>query len=107
VTCPSVSCRSSLDSIGKNVSLAQGGIVPSYAIIVRKYFSPKEAGARVATIITATLFGMALGGWMSGAVIDLTGSYKAAFVNGVLWNLLNMSIAGWLLWRSGFRRARA
>ena len=87
--------------------LFQGGIVPSYAIIVREYFSPKEAGARVATIITATLFGMALGGWMSGAVFDLTGSYKAAFVNGVLWNLLNMSIAGWLLWRSGFRRARA
>ena len=87
--------------------LFQGGIVPSYAIIVREYFSPKEAGARVATIITATLFGMALGGWMSGAVFDLTGSYRAAFANGLLWNLLNMSIAGWLLWRSGFRRVRA
>ena len=87
--------------------LFQGGIVPSYAIIVREYFSPKEAGARVATIITATLFGMALGGWMSGAVFDLTGSYRAAFANGLLWNLLNMSIAGWLLWRSDFRRIRA
>ena len=52
-------------------------------------------------------FGMALGGWMSCAVFDLTGSYKAAFVNGLLWNLRNMSIAGWLLWRSGFRHARA
>ena len=87
--------------------LFQGGIVPSYAIIVREYFSQKEAGARVATIITATLFGMAFGGWMSGAIFDLTGSYKVAFMNGILWNLLNLAIAGWMLWRSGLRRARA
>jgi MFS family permease len=79
--------------------LFQGGIVPSYAIIVREYFPPAEAGARVGTVLMATLFGMALGGWMSGKVFDLTGSYEAAFVNGIGWNLLNLSIAGWLLWR--------
>jgi len=78
--------------------LFQGGIVPSYAIIVREYFSPKEAGARVGIVMTATLFGMALGGWMSGAIFDLTGSYQAAFINGFLWNVLNISIALWL-WR--------
>ena len=97
----------SLYVISALFGLFQGGIVPSYAIIVREYFSPKEAGARVGTIITATLFGMAFGGWMSGAIFDLTGSYKVAFINGILWNLLNMSIAGWLLWRSGFRRIPA
>jgi MFS family permease len=97
----------SLYVISALFGLFQGGIVPAYAIIVREYFAPQEAGARVATIITATLFGMAFGGWMSGAVFDFTGSYKAAFVNGILWNLLNMSIAGWLLWRSGLRPARA
>ena len=48
----------------------------------------------------ATLFGMALGGWMSGAIFDLTGSYKAAFLNGTLWNLVNLSIALLLLKRS-------
>ena len=80
--------------------LFQGGIVPSYAIIVREYFSPREAGARVGTVLMATLFGMALGGWMSGAIFDLTGSYKAAFVNGIAWNLLNLSIATWLLLRA-------
>jgi len=95
----------SLYVISALFGLFQGGIVPSYAIIVREYFAPGEAGTRVAIIITATLFGMALGGWMSGAVFDLTGSYKAAFVNGILWNLLNMAIVGWLLWRSGLRRA--
>jgi MFS family permease len=80
--------------------LFQGGIVPSYAIIVREHFPPKEAGARVGTVLMCTLLGMALGGWMSGKVFDLTGSYDAAFINGIAWNLLNLSIAGMLLWRS-------
>ena len=77
--------------------LFQGGIVPSYAIIVREYFSPKEAGVRVATVLTASVFGMALGGWMSGAIFDWTGSYSAAFINGIGWNLLNVGIVVWLL----------
>jgi MFS family permease len=79
--------------------LFQGGIVPSYAIIIREHFPPQEAGARVGAVIMATLFGMALGGWMSGWVFDLTGSYHAAFLNGIAFNLLNLSIASWLLWR--------
>ena len=80
--------------------LFQGGIVPSYALIVREHFTPKEAGARVGTVLMATLFGMALGGWMSGAIFDLTGSYRAAFLNGIAWNLLNVSIVVWLLVRA-------
>ena len=79
--------------------LFQGGIVPSYAIIIREYFSPKEAGARTGAVIFATLIGMALGGWMSGVIFDMTGSYRAAFLNGIAWNLLNMTIAFYLLWR--------
>ncbi len=79
--------------------LFQGGIVPAYALIVREYFPPQEAGARVGTVLMATLFGMALGGWMSGAVFDLTGSYRAAFLNGIGWNLLNISIVLFLLYR--------
>ena len=79
--------------------LFQGGIVPSYAIIVREHFPPAEAGARVGTVLMATLFGMALGGWMSGKVFDLTGSYHAAFLNGIAFNLLNLSITATLLWR--------
>ena len=90
----------SLYVISALFGLFQGGIVPSYAIIVREFFPPREAGARVGAVIMATLFGMALGGWMSGVVFDLTGSYKAAFVNGIAWNLVNLSIASWLLRRS-------
>ena len=80
--------------------LFQGGIVPSYAIIVREYFNPKSAGTTVSIVLTSTLFGMALGGWMSGAIFDLTGSYRAAFLNGIAWNLLNLAIAGALLLRA-------
>ena len=87
--------------------LFQGGIVPSYAIIVREYFSPREAGVRVATVLTASVFGMALGGWMSGAIFDWTGSYNAAFINGIAWNLLNVAIAVWLLRRPQRQLAHA
>jgi MFS family permease len=80
--------------------LFQGGIVPAYAIIVREYFPLREAGWRVGTVLTCTLLGMALGGWMTGVIFDLTGSYRAAFLNGIGWNLLNLLIAFWLLRRS-------
>jgi MFS family permease len=87
--------------------LFQGGIVPAYALIVREHFTPREAGARMGTVLMATLFGMALGGWMSGAIFDLTGSYRAAFVNGIAWNFVNLAIVAALLYRSRARTAFA
>jgi MFS family permease len=84
--------------------LFQGGIVPSYALIIREYFTPQQAGSRVGTVLMATLFGMALGGWMSGAIFDLTGSYRAAFVNGIVFNAINLSIVLFLLYRAGQTR---
>ena len=97
----------SLYLISALFGLFQGGIVPSYAIIVREYFDRREAGARVSTVLTATLVGMALGGYFSGVIFDLTGSYRAAFVHGIAWNLVNVSIAAWLLRRSMARVALA
>ena len=91
----------SLYIISALFGLFQGGIVPSYAIIVREHFAPAEAGGRVGTVLMFTLLGMALGGWMSGKVFDLTGSYHAAFVNGIAWNALNVSIVVFLLGRTG------
>ena len=79
--------------------LSQGGIVPSYALIVRDYFPARQAGMRVSMVLMATVVGMALGGWLSGAIYDLTGSYDAAFLNGIAWNLANMAVALWLLLR--------
>jgi len=97
----------SLYIISALFGLFQGGIVPSYAIIVREYFSPREAGTRVGLVVMATLLGMALGGWLSGLIFDLTGSYRAAFLNGIGWNLVNVSIMTWLLQRSRRRPALA
>ncbi|MEM9968421.1 MAG: MFS transporter [Pseudomonadota bacterium] len=77
--------------------LSQGGIVPSYALIVRDYMPAKEAGARVGFVMMATIMGMALGGWMSGQIYDWTGSYQLAFVNGIIWNGINIAIMLWLL----------
>jgi MFS family permease len=96
----------SLYVIAALFGLFQGGIVPSYAIIIREHFSPHEAGARLGLVIMCTLLGMALGGWVSGRIFDLTGSYHAAFVNGVAWNLLNLSIAFVLLRRGQRPRLR-
>lgn len=87
--------------------LAQGGIVPSYALIIRDYFPAREAGFRISLVITATVLGMALGGWMSGEIFDLTGSYQAAFMNGIAWNLLNLAIAFWLILNRRQRLARS
>jgi MFS family permease len=95
----------SLYVISALFGLFQGGIVPSYAIIVREYFAPGEAGARVGWVVMATLFGMALGGWMSGEVFDHTGSYRMAFVNGIAWNALNLTIVVWMLMRARSLRA--
>jgi len=97
----------SLYVISALFGLFQGGIVPSYAIIVREYFSPREAGTRLGLVLMATLLGMALGGWMSGLVFDLTGSYRAAFLNGLAWNLVNVAIMVWLLQRTRRRVAYA
>jgi MFS family permease len=98
----------SLYVISALFGLFQGGIVPSYALIVRDFFAPGEAGARVGLVIMATLFGMAFGGWISGAIFDATGSYHAAFAHGLAWNLLNVAIVAWLVLRAGTAlRARA
>jgi MFS family permease len=97
----------SLYVISALFGLFQGGLVPMYAILVREYFAPQEAGTRLGVVLLATLGGMALGGWMSGLIFDLTGSYQAAFLNGLGWNLVNVSIVTWLLYRPGRRMAPA
>ena len=79
--------------------LFQGGIVPMYAVICRELLPPREAGAKIGIVVSATILGMAFGGYASGLIYDLTGSYHAAFLNGVLWNALNFSVVGWLFLR--------
>lgn len=93
----------SLYLISALFGLFQGGIVPMYAVIVREYFPAGKACGTLGIIIMATLGGMALGGYLSGLVFDLTGNYRMAFLNGLLWNLLNLAICAFLLWRQSNR----
>lgn len=87
--------------------LAQGGIVPSYALVVREYMPSHEAGRRVGFVLMMTILGMALGGWMSGWIYDMTGSYQMAFINGIVWNGVNIAIMVLILMRTRPRRGMA
>lgn len=95
----------SLYLISAMFGLVQGGIVPSYAFIVRELFPAQGSNVRVSLVLSAALAGMALGGWLTGLIFDWTDSYQAALVNGIAWNIVNMAIAAWLLLRQG-RRVR-
>ncbi len=79
--------------------LFQGGIVPAYAVLIRDYYPASQAGIRVGLVLSATIGGMAIGGWLSGAIFDWTLSYEAAFINGFLWNLIHLMIISLLLWK--------
>ena len=97
----------SLYIISAMFGLFQGGIVPSYAIIVREAMPASEAATRVGIVIFASVFGMSFGGWVSGVIFDSTGSYAAAFLNGLAWNALNVTIMVALLLRARQRMALA
>ena len=90
----------SLYMVSLMFGLSQGGIVPAYAIIIRKYLPLQQAGVRVGLVLGATIVGMALGGWISGEIFDLTQSYYLAFVNGILWNLLNILAIVYVIFKS-------
>jgi hypothetical protein len=97
----------SLYIISAMFGLFQGGIVPSYAIIVREAMPASEAATRIGIVIFASVFGMSFGGWVSGVIFDATGSYGAAFLNGLAWNALNITIMVGLLIRARQRFALA
>jgi MFS family permease len=97
----------SLYVISALFGLFQGGLVPSYALIMRENSRPQEAGMRVGIAVSVTLIGMALGGWMGGMLFDATSSYRAAFLNGIAWNVVTVLIGWWLLARQGRQRLAA
>ncbi len=74
--------------------------MPSYAVVVREYMPSEEAGRRVGFVLMMTILGMAIGGWMSGWIYDMTGDYGMAFLNGIVWNFLNIAIMLFILMRT-------
>ena len=69
------------------------GIMPCYALIIRLLFPIGQVGWRIASQYLFASLGMALGGWLGGAVFDLTGSYDSAFLIGFGFNVLNLFLA--------------
>ncbi len=89
--------KSALYVISGLFGLFQGGIVPMYAVIIRAYLPPREAGVRISLVLMATVLGMACGGLAAGAIFDATGSYRLAFLHGFLWNCINLALVSWLI----------
>jgi DNA gyrase subunit A len=87
--------------------LGRGGIVSAYAVIVRENSPPDQVGLRVGIALASTLVGMAVGGWMCGAIFDATGSYRMAIINGIAWNGVTIAIGAWLLLRRQRRQRLA
>jgi MFS family permease len=99
---------SSLWVIAGLFGLFQGGIVPMYAVIIRQFLPPREAGARISVVLMASVLGMACGGLVSGFIYDITDSYRLAFLHGLMWNLVNLALVAWLLfWPKWKPRSRA
>lgn len=96
----------SLYVISALFGLFQGGIVPMYAVIIRKYLPPREAGVRISLVLMATVLGMACGGLAAGYIFDATGSYRLAFLHGLLWNCVNLALVVWLILWPRLRRRR-
>ena len=84
--------------------LAQGGIVPSYAVILREFLPTKNIASKIGLVLMATIFGMAFGGWISGYIFDLTGSYDLAFFNGIIWNIFNILLIVYLMFKGSNRK---
>lgn len=93
-----------LFAISAAFGLGFGGIVPSYVLAARELFPAREAAWRIPVILFGGLIGMAAGGWMGGLIYDAYGSYAASFELGVLSNLANLVVVGFLIGRGRFRR---
>ena len=98
--------QSSLYVISGLFGLFQGGIVPMYAVIIRQFLPPREAGVRISLVLMATVLGMACGGLAAGYIFDATGSYRLAFLHGLLWNVVNLSLVTWLILWPKLRQRR-
>jgi MFS family permease len=78
---------------------AFAGIIPAYAVTVRDLFPSSEASWRMPLTLFTAMSGMAVGSWLAGALYDRYGYYDLAFGNAVIFNLINISIIGFLFFR--------
>ncbi|MGC2411873.1 MAG: MFS transporter [Stellaceae bacterium] len=100
-----------LFAISAAYGLGFSGIIPAYIVAIRELYPSREASWRVPSLLFVGMGGMAFGGWLAGALYDHFGFYAPAFAIGVLFNLFNLVLVGFLVlrqsWAGGFRRALA
>jgi MFS family permease len=77
--------------------LGFSGIIPAYAMSARELFPASEASWRIPILLMCTATGMAVGGWLAGAMYDHFGFYAPAFATGIGLNLINILIIGGLV----------
>jgi len=100
-----------LFAISAAYGLGFSGIIPAYIVAIRELYPSREASWRVPSLLFVGMGGMAFGGWFAGALYDHFGFYAPAFASGVLFNLLNLALVGFLVlrqrWDGGVRPALA
>ena len=100
-----------LFAVSAAFGLGFSGIVPAYVLIVRELFPSSEASWRVPMVLFVSMGGMAFGSWWAGALYDHFGFYGPAFASGVIFNLANLTLIGFLVlkrgWGGGLRTAAA
>ncbi|MDP7667250.1 MAG: MFS transporter, partial [Rhodospirillales bacterium] len=79
--------------------LGFGGIIPSYTIVIRDLFPVRGIGWRIGAVYFFGTIGMALGGYLGGAIFDVSGSYQVAFAVGIAFNVANLALLTILMWR--------
>jgi MFS family permease len=77
--------------------LGFSGIIPSYSVAIRDLFPSAEASWRIPTVLFTAMSGMAVGSWLAGRLYDQFASYAPAFATGVVFNLLNLVLVGFLV----------
>ncbi|MDE2007055.1 MAG: MFS transporter, partial [Rhodospirillales bacterium] len=90
-----------LFAVSAAFGLGFSGIIPGYVLAVRDIFPPSQASWRVPLVLFTSMGGMAFGSWFAGALYDHFGHYAPAFGAGVLFNLGNLALVGFLLLRQG------
>jgi len=90
-----------LFAVSAAFGLGFAGIIPSYSVAVRDLFPGSEASWRMPLTLFTAMSGMAFGSWFAGTLYDHFGYYAWAFGLGVLFNLINLTIVGFLVMRTG------
>jgi MFS family permease len=80
-----------------------GGVMPSYAVIIRELVPSKVSGRSLGIVYCFGNIGMGLGGYFGGLLFDFSGDYTLTFSLGAITGLINLIFIGFLLY---YMRAR-